>query len=176
MPKAPPRSAAVHSFAPVANKDAEVLILGTMPGPRSLALAQYYAHPQNAFWRIMGEILGFDAAAPYTQRLQALRAARVALWDVLRSCVREGAADANIDEAGLIANEFGEFFLRHRRIRRVFFNGAKAESLYRRHVLGQLDMEGPRYLRLPSTSAAHASTPYTLKLEAWRDVVNPCDP
>ena len=174
-PKAPARSAAVHGFAPVANVDAEVLILGTMPGPRSLTRAEYYAHPQNAFWRIIGEILGFDASVPYADRLQALRSARVGLWDVLRTCVREGASDSNIDEVGLVPNGFSEFFARHKEIRLVTFNGAKAESLYRRHVLPQLDLEGKRYLRLPSTSAAHASTSFEHKLRAWREVMQPAD-
>ncbi len=162
--------ALIHSFAPVADIDAQVLILGTMPGPRSLALGEYYAHPGNTFWRIMGELFGFDPASPYASRVCALGSARVAVWDVLRSCVREGALDANILGAGLVANDFREFFQCHTRIHSVYFNGSTAEALYRRYVLPQLGATPLACLRLPSTSPAHASASYERKLQAWRVV------
>ncbi len=81
----------IHSFEPIEDRDAEVLILGSMPGRASLMAGQYYAHARNAFWPIMAELLQFEATAPYGVRVQALKAARIALWDVLHSCVREGS-------------------------------------------------------------------------------------
>jgi double-stranded uracil-DNA glycosylase len=76
----------IQSFPPIADAQATRLILGSMPGAASLAAGQYYAHPQNAFWRIMGELLGFAPNAPYADRVEALRRARIAVWDVLQFC------------------------------------------------------------------------------------------
>jgi TDG/mug DNA glycosylase family protein len=165
---APPR---VHSFAPIVDAHAEVLILGSMPGQASLTAGQYYAHPQNAFWRIVADLLGFDAAAPYAERVQALHAARIALWDVLQSCERIGSLDSSIDDGTQVANDFRGFYRSHPRITRVFFNGTKAETVYMRAVRPALTVDTLRYARLPSTSPANASIPYALKLEAWRAVV-----
>ena len=158
----------VRSFAPIAGRGAQILILGSMPGVASLKARQYYAHPQNSFWPIMGELLGFDPSSPYGRRERALRTAQIAVWDVLRSCVREGSLDTMIGEE--IANDFDAFFRTHRGITHVFFNGAKAEASFRRHVLPEMKA-GLRYTRLPSTSPAHASLPFRRKLAAWRAIL-----
>jgi hypoxanthine-DNA glycosylase len=156
-----------HSFEPIAGRDAEILILGSMPGRASLRAGQYYAHPRNAFWRIIAELLGIEPASDYPARIRALRAARIALWDVLESCARAGSSDSAIDADTITANDFRTFFRRHRGIGRVFFNGAKAESCYRQHVLPTVDAGAASYLRLPSTSPAN-TVPYAQKLRAWR--------
>ena len=91
----------VQSFPPIAQRTARVLILGTMPGRVSLRERQYYAHPQNAFWRIVGGILGFDPALAYPERVAAVQSAGVAIWDVLKACAREGSLDSAIDPASL---------------------------------------------------------------------------
>lgn len=158
----------IHSFAPIARRDARVLILGSMPGRKSLAAREYYAHPQNAFWRIVGDLLGIDPRAPYRQRALALKAARIAVWDVLHSCTRTGSMDAGIERESEIANDFRRFFRSHPQITQVFFNGAKAELSFRRHVAGGLGAAPLRYARLPSTSPAHASLSYASKRRAWR--------
>ena len=158
----------VKSFPPIERADARILILGSMPGEASLRAGQYYAHPQNLFWRIMGELLGFDPALPYARRTQALKSARIALWDVLHSCRRKGSRDSAIDDTTLVANDFAGFFPHHPQIAHVFFNGAKAEACYRKHVRPFVEFEPAGYLRLPSTSPANASIPYERKLEAWR--------
>jgi len=162
------RKARVRSFRPIATRNATILILGSMPGRASLAAGQYYAHRQNAFWRIVGSLLGFDPASPYQARVRALRASRVAVWDVLHSCVRPGSLDSRIEEE--TANDFKAFFRRHPDIARVFFNGAKAEASFRRHALPAIGRH-LRYARLPSTSPAHASIPYARKLRAWRAIL-----
>jgi TDG/mug DNA glycosylase family protein len=162
------RKARIRSFSPIAGRNARVLVLGSMPGRRSLEARQYYAHRQNAFWRILGRLVGFEPAAPYGARVRALKAARIALWDVLHSCVREGSLDAGIEDEA--ANDFRAFFRDHRAITHVFFNGTKAEASYRRHVLGAIELP-LRYRRLPSTSPAHASLPFARKLAAWRAIL-----
>ena len=161
----------IRSFDPIARRDAKVLILGSMPGAASLAAGCYYAHPQNAFWRILGELLGFDAVAPYASRARTLRAARVALWDVLQSCAREGSLDSAIERDSRVANDFRSFFQTHCQITHVFFNGTTAEECFRRHVLGTIDPGRFRCLRLPSTSPAHASLSFAEKLRAWRAIL-----
>ena len=164
------RKARVRSFAPIAGRNARVLILGSMPGRASLQAGQYYAHRHNAFWRIASALLQFDPGAPYRERARALRSARIAVWDVLHSCVRPGSMDAMIDRDSETANDFRRFFRTHRGITHVFFNGAKAEASFRRHVLPGIDVP-LRYKRLPSTSPANASVPWRQKIAAWRAIL-----
>ena len=165
------KSVLVQSFAPVADRHAEVLILGSMPGRDSLAAGQYYAHPRNLFWKIMAAMLGFEPQTPYRGRLKALRDARIALWDVIHSCKREGSLDSDIEPGSLRPNEFAPFFDAHSRIRQVFFNGGKAKDTYDRFVLPTVSSLGLAYTRLPSTSPAHAALSFEKKLAAWRAVV-----
>ena len=156
----------LRSFPPVATTNATLLILGSMPGKESLRQNQYYAHPQNAFWKIMGELVGFDPHLPYGERLHKLTAAHVALWDVLASCERESSLDTHIRNEK--ANDFATFFARHPHIARVFFNGAKAEQSFNKFVPGKQTLPSLTFLRLPSTSPAHAGMRYADKLGAWR--------
>lgn len=162
------RSTRIRSFAPIADRRARVLILGSMPGAESLAQGRYYAHPRNGFWPIMSALFDIEPAASYEARVRGLRARRVAVWDVLQSCVREGSLDASIDEE--VANDFAAFFGAHRAITHIFFNGAKAEACYRRHVLPDVG-QAMRYARLPSTSPAHASLTMARKRAAWRAIL-----
>lgn len=166
------RAAPLAGFAPIARRDARLLILGSMPGAASLAAGQYYAHPRNAFWPIVGGYCGAGAGLPYARRAAALRAAGIALWDVIASCRRRGSLDAAIERGSVRPNDFAAFLARHRRIACVAFNGGTAEALFRRHVLPRLAAALPgrrlRLLRLPSTSPAHAGLPPARKCAAWR--------
>ena len=168
--------ALIHGLPPIANPSTRILILGSMPGEASLRAGQYYAHPQNLFWRILGEIVSDSHGqslrdAPYADRLRMLASADIALWDVIASCHRKGSLDSDIAPDSLLPNDFAAFFATHRRIERVLFNGAKAEACFRKHVAPTLDARAIRYLRLPSTSPANASIPYAKNIAAWSDAL-----
>lgn len=160
----------IRSFAPIADASARVLILGSMPGIESLRAGQYYAHPRNVFWRIMGELVGASPDMPYGLRTRQLKNAGIALWDVLAACVREGSLDAAIDPRSVIANDLVSFLARRPGIRHVFFNGAAAERCFRIHVQPALEDGARKLARLPSTSPAHAARSYMDKLQAWRAI------
>ncbi|MBE0627105.1 MAG: DNA-deoxyinosine glycosylase [Burkholderiales bacterium] len=167
--------ALLQGFPPIADARARILILGSMPGAASLAAGQYYAHAQNLFWRILGELTGAPAALPYAARARALKASGIALWDVLAACAREGSLDAAIEDATIRANDFASFYRAHPRIERVFFNGAKAEACYRRQVLPVLaGAPAPAiYRRLPSTSPAYASMSPARRHRVWNEALRP---
>jgi len=158
----------IRSFPPIGAPDAALLILGSMPGRASLLANQYYAHPRNAFWPIMGELFGAGPDIPYARRVRVLKHAGIAVWDVLASCTRGSSLDADIDEESIVPNDFASFFRAHPRVQRVFFNGAKAEASFRRYVLRGLAATTLHLERLPSTSPANASWSQARKLRAWR--------
>lgn len=159
-------------FPPVARADATTLILGSLPGQRSLRDQQYYAHPQNAFWRLIGRVFDADGQLAYKEKVKLLTAHRIALWDVLAAAERPGSLDSSIVHATARTNDFDGFFRAHPRIRRVFFNGRKAEEMYRRFVLPSLGARFAdlRYECLPSTSPAHAGMGFAEKLVRWRSI------
>jgi hypoxanthine-DNA glycosylase len=160
--------ARLRSFPPVADRNARILILGSMPGIKSLNENQYYAHPHNAFWKIMGELVGAHPHLPYEQRLEVLKQAGIALWDVLHSCMREGSLDSDIQHEQ--TNDFATFFANHPHITHVYFNGSKAEQSFRKFVLKEQALPELTLHRLPSTSPAHAGMRYEEKLDVWRNI------
>jgi double-stranded uracil-DNA glycosylase len=164
------RILAARGFPPIAAPDARLLILGSLPGQASLAAHQYYAQPQNAFWRIMGALFDAGPDIPYAERAERLRASGIALWDVCQSARRPGSLDSAIDLATVVPNDFASFLRTHPRIEWVCTNGATAHRLYRRLVQPGLPLRAqalPLHL-LPSTSPAHASLRFASKLERWR--------
>lgn len=159
-----------EGFPPVFAPDAEVLVLGSMPGVRSLEEQQYYAHPRNAFWPIMQALFGVDAQADYETRLAQLRAGGVALWDVIASCRRAGSLDQRIEPGSVVANDFAALLEACPGVGRIAFNGAMAADAWRRHVAPTLPPAAAAVptVRLPSTSPAHASMSFDDKCAAWR--------
>lgn len=163
--------ARLRSFAPAVRADARVLVLGSMPGQASLDAAQYYAHPRNAFWPIMGALFGAGPELPYAERLARLNAAGVALWDVIAACQRSGSLDSAITPDSIEPNDFAGLFRRCPQIRHVFFNGTTAETAFRRHVRSRVALPPDLgFTRLPSTSPAHAARGFDAKLAAWQAV------
>jgi TDG/mug DNA glycosylase family protein len=162
-------------FPPVAARDASVLVLGSLPGQKSLEMGEYYAQRHNAFWKIMGRLFGADPELPYERRLAQLRRHSVAVWDVLAAGERSGSLDSAIVASSIVVNDFATFFAAHRRIRLICFNGAKAAELYRRRVLPTLPptIAAIETRRLPSTSPAHASLSFAQKLARWSAALTP---
>ncbi len=162
-----------RGLAPVVGAHAHTLVLGSMLGKKSLELRQYYAHPQNAFWKIMGAL--FDAETKtYAARLSIIENNKLALWDTLKCCVRPGSLDADIDDASIEANDFAPFFKKYPAITRVFFNGTKSEQVFRRRVMPELSdaiKKRITFARLPSTSPAHAGRSFKQKLALWRAII-----
>lgn len=163
----------VESFPPLFNGSSQVLILGSMPGMASLSAGQYYAHPRNAFWRIMRGIFGIDESLPYSRRTTALLNHGLAIWDVMKACVRQGSLDSDIVSHSIVANDFKTLFRHCPAIDKILFNGSAAEQTYIRHVLPTLDSKQAAIpaVRLPSTSPAHAGLDFEGKLNAWREAL-----
>lgn len=161
--------ALVVGFPPIVGRGARSLILGSMPGIASLEEGRYYAHPRNAFWPLMGEFFAAGPEVPYRERTRILKRHGIAVWDVCRACFRPGSLDAAIEPESVEANDFAGLLACHRGIRRIFFNGAAAEDLFRRLVLPGLgDRAATLALRrLPSTNPANASWSYARKRRTW---------
>jgi hypoxanthine-DNA glycosylase len=161
-----------YCLAPIEDATAECLILGSLPGRKSLEMQQYYAHPQNLFWKLIARIYDAESTLPYTRRVEILTANGIALWDVLAAAERPGSLDSSIVSKSAQANDFADFYRTHPQIRRVYFNGRKAEELYRRFVLPRLSAEfaAIRYVSMPSTSPAHAGMPFAEKLVRWNSI------
>jgi TDG/mug DNA glycosylase family protein len=153
-------------FAPLANDDAQVLVLGSLPSKRSISANEYYAHPQNAFWRIMGELVGADGS--YAARCCALQKKKIALWDVLASSVRPGSLDADIQMSTVEVNDFERFLTVHSAIERICFNGQKAAKIFSARVSQDIIGNRIQLFTLPSTSPAHAAMRFDEKLKLWR--------
>ncbi|MBT8144332.1 MAG: DNA-deoxyinosine glycosylase [Gammaproteobacteria bacterium] len=161
----------IESFAAVARVDARVLVLGSMPGERSLRDNEYYAHPRNRFWDIMAQLVGIDRSVPYHERIAGLSDCGIALWDVLSRCQRSGSLDSAIREPQV--NDFRAFLHDHPSIQAVFFNGGKAESLWQRLVIPRVPatLLPAHQVRLPSTSPAYAAMSFEDKLAAWQQLL-----
>ncbi|MBR4125193.1 MAG: DNA-deoxyinosine glycosylase [Victivallales bacterium] len=156
-----------ESFAPIWRADAELLVLGSMPGVESLRQKQYYAFKHNAFWRIMGELFHFDSALPYPERLKCLVQNHVALWDVLGRCERKGSLDSDIQNA--IPNDLPKLIAKCPHLTRIFCNGSTAATHFRRNFPQFI----PMMTQLPSTSPAAARLRYEQKMMAWRQAIRP---
>ena len=159
-------------FPPILADGARVLVLGSLPSVMSIRKGQYYGHPQNAFWKIMGELFGAGPDLDYASRTDRLTRSRVAVWDVLAASVRPGSMDADIDPATARPNDFAKLFREHASIGLVCFNGQAAARFYQRLVAPELEKGSNtvHYETLPSTSPAYASISFADKLQKWRVV------
>jgi len=150
-----------RSFEPVYTPEARVLIVGSMPGVKSLEDAQYYAHPRNAFWPILFDVFGAELTRDYEAKKALIRENGLALWDVARACEREGSLDSNMRD--IAYNDFAALFAECPHIHTVLCNGGTAHSLFVKSGYAQ----GKTVIRMPSTSPAYTMA-YAKKLEIWK--------
>ncbi len=151
-----------QSMAPVGSTDAVLLILGSLPGEASLGAQRYYAHPQNQFWRLVGQAIGEPfATAEYAERLDRLNIRGIAVWDVVGAARRVGSLDSAIRDAR--ANPLANYVATHPRLAAIAFNGKTAATIGRRALSGVQSVE---LIDLPSSSPAYTLA-YAAKADAW---------
>ncbi|WP_312400066.1 DNA-deoxyinosine glycosylase [Chryseobacterium sp.] len=155
----------IFSFPPIIDKDSKIIILGSIPGVKSLEKQQYYAHPQNKFWKIIFELFNENFTEDYAERINVLKKHHIALWDVIDSCERKGSLDSEIKNEE--ANQIVELLEEFPNIQTIFCNGGKSFKNLQK-VLGK-DFRTPFYI-LPSTSPLHTIS-FEKKLEEWKAVL-----
>jgi len=156
-------------FSPILGPIMNILILGTLPSQQSLRQQQYYGHPRNVFWRIMGELFDAGPQLPYEERTQLLPTHGIAVWDVLASGTRPGSMDAAIDEKTARPNDFAGLHARHPELQMVCFNGQAAARLFRQLVPSKVQesFDAVSFVTMPSTSPAFAAMSFADKLKRW---------
>lgn len=155
----------ISSFPPLIDDQSEILILGSIPGVKSLEMQQYYAHPQNKFWRIILELLNEKFTEDYTKRIEILKKHHIALWDVIDSCERKGSLDSEIKNEE--ANQIDELLEEHLNVKAIFCNGGKSYKNLQK-LLGK-NYKLPIFL-MPSTSPLHTIS-FERKFEEWKKVL-----
>ena len=153
-----------RNFEPVYTPQARVLIVGSMPGVKSLEAQQYYAHPRNAFWPILFDVFGRERTQDYEEKKALIRENGLALWDAAALCEREGSLDSDMRD--IVYSDFDSLYARCPQIHTVLCNGTAAHTLF----LKSGAAGGRRVLRMPSTSPAYTMA-YAKKLEVWRAAV-----
>ncbi|MDD1704156.1 MAG: DNA-deoxyinosine glycosylase [Methanoregula sp.] len=165
LPQIPDTS---HGLPPVTGPGPIILILGSFPSVLSLAHGEYYGNPKNRFWAVMEELFAIPAALPYPERSLRLIGKRIALWDVVRACTREGSADSCIRNP--VPNDIAGFVRENPTLRLVALNGSTAGRMYHRFA----EVEDLPSATLPSTSPANARTPFAGKVRQWEIVKRTC--
>ena len=154
-----------RSFDPVFTPEARVMIVGSMPSVKSLADAQYYAHPRNAFWPILFDVFGAAPTGDYEAKKALIRCNALALWDAAQSCEREGSLDSAMRDVAY--NDFASLYARCPHIHTVLCNGGTAHALFVKSGFAG----DRRVIRMPSTSPAY-TMPYARKLQIWKETLN----
>ena len=161
----------INGFAPIADVDAKILILGSMPGVASLEAHQYYAHKRNAFWPLMARLLDEDLSFDYQAKVAMLLRHSIALWDVIRCCERRGSSDSTIRNA--LPNDFTAFWNTHKAIALICCNGTTAYHMAKKFNITQgmsTYDNRPSLVMAPSTSCAN-TIPFDEKLECWQRIL-----
>lgn len=157
-----------QSFKPSIDNKSKVLILGSMPGVKSLELQQYYAHPQNRFWKVMASLCGYPnlAAVSYSEKLEILLNNNIALWDTIKSCERDGSLDSKIISE--MPNDIKGLLKKYPNIKTIALNGNKSYSMFKKYFSDLL----PIYncLHLPSTSPANARYNLDKLINEWKKI------
>ena len=161
----------ISCFAPIIPNHPKVIILGTMPSVKSLEEAFYYAHPRNAFWFIIADLVGRELPSEFDKR-QACEELGILLWDVLSDCQREGSLDSNIKQPQ--ANDFGSLLKQYPHVKQIFFNGQPAANLFQQQVVKKQSLpENLVFTTLTSTSPANARLTIDAKRLLWKEKLAP---
>ncbi len=153
----------VEGLAPIENEKSQILILGTMPGVESLKQQAYYGNSQNVFWKLLAEISGKTVPDEYEDKKLFLINNKIALWDICKTCIRNGSLDSNISDES--PNDINRFILEHPQIKVIAFNGKESARLFNKHIVS---VENIKLLSLPSTSPANTKISWEKKVEAWK--------
>lgn len=159
-----------YSFDPIWKCGCRILVLGSLPGDESLRQRQYYAHPRNAFWKIMGDFFGFESSMPYDKRLQRLTSCGVALWDVIAHGYRKGSLDQQIKREH--PNDIKAFLLLCPSVSLICCNGSASYRYLKKYFPDLWLRDNLEIMRLPSTSPAAAMFSYEQKRMAWHIALN----
>lgn len=164
--KATDQTNAKTSFAPISNSETSVLVLGTIPGDKSLELEEYYGHPRNRFWKIISEITNSELPLTYPDKKELLIKTKIGIWDVAHKANRKGSLDSAIEDEE--PNDIDNFISMHENLKVIGFNGAKAEALFDKYFGRK---KGINYLSLPSTSPANAGIDFEGICKIWRQIL-----
>lgn len=154
-----------HPIAPVYDENSKILILGSFPSVKSREEGFFYGHPQNRFWRVAAAICQCDAPRTVNEKKALLYSNHIAVWDVIKSCDIVGSSDSSIKN--VIPNDLN-VILEHAQIEKIFVNGRKAEQLYKKYIMPQINREA---VCLPSTSPANAAWSFEQLVEAWKEII-----
>ncbi len=155
----------VHEIEPVFDRDSKILILGSFPSVKSREAGFFYHHPQNRFWKILSVLTGDDFRTGIEEKRRLLLKNHIAVWDVIDSCQIKGSSDSSITD--VIPADIGKI-VRASKIQKIFTNGNKADSLYKKYIYPELKMEA---IKLPSTSPANATYSLERLLEEWKKIM-----
>lgn len=156
----------VTSLPPRVLANCQVLVLGSLPGVASLQASNYYAHPRNLFWPVMGSLLGVNWTSDLEQRVQSLLHHRIGLWDVIGRCERRGSLDTAIVKKSIQPNPVADLVATLTQLRVIACNGQAAYHAWQRYIEPKL-VRIPLVYLLPSTSPANASWSLTALTRAW---------
>jgi hypoxanthine-DNA glycosylase len=154
------------SFDPISNPDITILILGTLPGDKSLELAEYYGHSRNRFWKIISTITGNDLPLTYTDKKALLLKTKIGVWDVAQKADRKGSLDSAIEREE--PNDLDDFIARHKNLKVIGFNGKKSQLLFDKYFKRE---KGLKYISLPSSSPANAGIDFDNICRMWRQLL-----
>lgn len=158
----------ITCFPPIIDYNCEAIVLGSMPGVKSLEKGEYYAHKQNSFWDIMEKHFKVYSDFTYRQKVKLLLNNKIALWDVIHSCKRKGSFESSIEDDSIIVNDFPDILLENPNIKYIFCNGTAAYTAFNKYVLKELDhFLDIEVFKLPSSSPANTRITKEQKVKAW---------
>jgi hypoxanthine-DNA glycosylase len=163
------RPTAIHlktSFEPISNKDTQILILGTMPGDKSIEMGEYYGHPRNRFWKIISAITNNSIPDSYEDKQRLLHETSIGIWDVAHKAQRKGSLDSNIEQEE--PNDINSFMASHKKLRVIGFNGTKSEALFDKYFERQKSI---KYVSLPSSSPANTGISFEAICKKWQQLL-----